>query len=88
MENIAMTKIEKVMNALLSGEELTAKQIAARYNVANPTALISDLRLDHGFSVYLNRRVDTSGRETSKYRLGTPRRATIALANRFATFGL
>lgn len=72
-----MTKQNRVLEALRSGEELTAKQIAARFSVANPTATISDLRYA-GFPIYGNRRVDTKGRVSTKYRLGTPTRRMVA----------
>jgi hypothetical protein len=72
-----VTKQNRVLEALQSGEELTAKQISARFGVKNPTATISDLRYS-GFSVYANRRVDTKGRVSTKYRLGTPSRAVVA----------
>lgn len=74
---MTMTKQNRVLEALRSGEELTAKQIAARFGVKNPTATISDLRYA-GFSVYGNRRVDTKGRVSTKYRLGTPTRSVVA----------
>jgi len=75
------TKTAKVIAALQDGAELTAKQISARYNVSNPRALISSLRMQ-GYSVYLNKRVSTYDGETySKYRLGTPTRAVVAAGN-------
>lgn len=78
-----MTKKESVLNALMTGEQLSAKQIKARFNVGNPTALVSDLRFD-GYPIYLNEgRKSTRGRVTaSKYRLGTPTRAVIAAGYR------
>ena len=72
-----VTKQSRVLEALQSGQELTAKQIAARFGVKNPTATISDIRYA-GFSVYANRRVDTKGRVSTKYRLGSPSRAVVA----------
>ncbi len=73
-----VTKTAKVIAALESGVELTAKQIESRYNVANARAMISSLRMQ-GYPVYLNKRVSTYNGETySKYRLGTPSRAVIA----------
>lgn len=72
-----ITKQSRVLEALRSGQELTAKQIAARFGVSNPTATISDLRY-LGFSIYGNRRVDTKGRVSTKYRLGTPTRSVVA----------
>ena len=75
------TKTAKVIAALQEGAELTAKQISARYNVSNPRALISSLRMQ-GFSVYLNKRVSSyDGNTYSKYRLGTPTRAVVAAGN-------
>ena len=74
----SVTKTAKVIAALESGVELTAKQIESRYNVANARAMISSLRMQ-GYPVYLNKRVSTYNGETySKYRLGTPSRAVVA----------
>ena len=73
-----VTKSAKVIAALVNGEELTGKQISARFGVANARALISSIRMQ-GYPVYLNKRVSTYNGETySKYRLGTPTRAVVA----------
>lgn len=82
-----MTKQERVLEALQRGEQLTAKQIAARFGVANPTATISDIRYQ-GFAVYANRHVDTKGRVSTKYRLGRPSRALVAAGYRALSLGL
>ena len=50
------TQATKVATALETGEELTAKQISARYGVKNTRAVISQLRTE-GYSIYLNKRV-------------------------------
>lgn len=71
------TKQARLLEALRNGEQLTAKQISARFGVKNPTATVSDLRYA-GFAVYANQHKDTKGRVTTKYRLGTPSRAVIA----------
>ena len=71
------TKTEKVINALESGVELTAKQITARYGVANPRAVISSLRMQ-GYPVFLNQRTNSFGETYSKYRLGTAPRSVVA----------
>jgi predicted ArsR family transcriptional regulator len=76
------TKTQRLVEALKSGEELTAKQIAARFNIANPTATVSDLRLRHGYAVYANRKTDTKGRVSTKYRIGNPSRAVVAAGYR------
>ena len=68
-----MTKSERLVKALSTGEQLTAAQIKARFGIANPTATVSDLRLRGGFAVYAN-----ESKGTVKYRLGTPSRAVVA----------
>ena len=78
---MTLTKQARVLEALQSGEQLTAKQIAARYGVKNPTATVSDLRFA-GFAVYANKHTDTKGRTSTKYRLGTPRREVVAAGYR------
>ena len=76
------SKTAKVIAALQNGAELTAKQISARYGVANVRALISSIRMQ-GYSVYLNKRVSSyDGNTYSKYRFGTPTRAVVAAGNR------
>ena len=72
-----MTNTARVLTALMTGEELTAKQISARYGIANARATISALRSE-GYAIYLNARKDTKGRVTNKYRLGKPTRKIIA----------
>ena len=72
-----MTQTATVLNALMQGEELTAKQIAARYSVGNPHEVIRQLR-EQGYPVYLNKRTNSKGNTTNKYRLGNPTRAIIA----------
>lgn len=75
------SKQSRVLEALRKGEELTAKQIASRFGVKNPTATVSDLRFA-GFAIYANSHKDTKGRVTTKYRLGNPSRAVIAAGYR------
>ena len=72
-----ITKTEKVIKALENGAELTAKQITARYGVANPRAVISSLRMQ-GYPVFLNQRTNGFGETYSKYRLGTAPRSVVA----------
>ena len=71
------TNTEKVITALEGGAELTAKQITARYGVANPRAVISSLRMQ-GYPVFLNQRTNSLGETYSKYRLGTAPRSVGA----------
>lgn len=74
-----MTQMKKVLSVLKEGREVTAKQLEGQFGISSPTKVISNLRRE-GYAIYLNRRVDTKGRETMKYRLGTPKRSMVALA--------
>jgi hypothetical protein len=72
------TQATKVVNALETGAELTAKQISARYGVKNVRAVICRLRTE-GYSIFLNKRVSSFDGETYlKYRLGTAPRSVVA----------
>ena len=75
------TKQDKVLNALMAGEQLTGKQIAARFGVGNARATVSALRMK-GYPIYANTRTDTKGRSKTKYRLGAPSKAVIAAGYR------
>ena len=74
-----MSQKDKLLSVFQEGRELTAKQIASQFQVGSPSKVISELRRD-GHAIYLNRRIDTKGRETMKYRLGTPNRRMVAVA--------
>lgn len=87
MTTVTVTKQERLLEALRTGEELTAAQIKARFGIANPTATVSDLRFN-GFAVYANRHTDTKGRVSTKYRLGTPSRAVVAAGYKALAAGL
>ena len=84
---MTLTKQARVLEALQKGEQLTAKQIAARFSVANPTATISNLRFS-GYAVYANEHTDTKGRVTTKYRLGRPSREIVAAGYKAMALGL
>lgn len=82
------TATNRVFEALvLNGEELTAKQISSRYNVANPHDIVYNLRME-GYSIYLNQHKDSKGRVTQKYRFGTPSRKVIAAGYKALAAGL
>jgi len=81
------TKQSRLLEALKSGEKLTAKQISARFGIANPTATVSDIRYS-GFAVYANEHKDTKGRVTVKYELGRPSRKLVAAGYRALAQGL
>tara|TARA_R110002074_G_scaffold123683_1_gene259494 strand:- start:111196 stop:111477 length:282 start_codon:yes stop_codon:yes gene_type:complete len=73
------TKSSQVLSAFMAGEELSAGQLKQRFQVGNPTATVSALRMK-GYAIYLNQGTkDSRGRlGVSKYRLGSPSRAVIA----------
>ena len=76
-----VTKQSRLLEALQNGEQLTSKQIASRFGIANPTATVSDLRYN-GWAVYANKRTNKLGGTYTKYRLGTPSRAVVAAGYR------
>lgn len=71
------TQTTRVLEAFMNGDNLTSKQISARFGIANPRAVVNQLR-NMGYAIYLNKHRDTKGRETMKYRLGTPSRKIVA----------
>ena len=87
-EMTTLTQKQKLRVAFFKGAELTSKQIRSQYEIASPTKVISNLRLGDGMPIYANKHVDTKGRETTKFRLGTPSRAVIAAGYRAMALGL
>ena len=81
------TKSGRLLEALNSGEALTAAQIKARFGIANPTATVSDLRFS-GYAIYANQHKNSKGQTTTKYRVGKPSRAVIAAGYRALADGL
>ena len=75
-----MSKQTKLLNHLKTGASLTTRQIAASFGLANPQSAINQLR-SQGHCIYGNRAVLADGTETTKYRIGTPSKRMIALAN-------
>jgi len=72
-----MTINDRVLSALMNGEELTANQIASRFSAGNPHDVVRQLRLK-GFAVYANARTNSKGETKTFYRLGTPSRKVVA----------
>lgn len=83
--NSATARVFKAL--VVDGEELTAKQITARYGVANPHNTVYTLRME-GYPIYLNQHKDSKGRVTNKYRFGTPSRKVIAAGYKAIAMGL
>jgi hypothetical protein len=80
--------INGVYNALvLNGEELTAKQISARYSLGNPYNAVYTLRME-GYPIYCNSVKNSKGKMVNKYRLGTPSREVIAAGYKALAAGL
>lgn len=82
-----MTQTARVLTALQNGEELTAKQISARFSVANPHDVVYQLR-NQGYCIYLNEKRNSKGDVKGKYRIGTPSRALIAAGYKAMSAGL
>jgi predicted transcriptional regulator len=82
-----MTQTARVLTALQNGEELTAKQIAARFSVANPHDVVYQLR-NQGYCIYLNEKRNSKGDVKGKYRIGTPSRALISAGYKAMAAGL
>lgn len=82
-----MSQVLKVEAALLNGQELTAKQIAARFGVKSPSKVVSMVR-QRGNAVYLNTRTNKAGEVTRKYRIGTPAASLIAAGYRAFNAGI
>lgn len=76
-----VTKQSRLTEALLNGEQLTAKQIASRFGIANPTATISDIRFS-GIPVYANQRKNSKGEVVTRYRVGKASREIVAAGYR------
>ena len=82
------TKEGRVFNALvLNGETLTAAEISHRFDIANPTATISDIR-QRGYAIYGNTVRARNGVVVTKYRHGEASRKMVALAYRAMSLGL
>ena len=56
---------------------LTAQKMQSLFGVANPSAVINDLR-NEGHAIYLNSRINANGDKVSFYRLGQPTKRIVA----------
>jgi hypothetical protein len=82
-----MTKQAKLTQALLSGQNFTAKQITARFGIANPTATISSIRFS-GVPVFANSATKSDGTKITVYRTGKAPKAVIAAGYKALAQGL
>ena len=76
-----MSKQTKLLNSMYTGKEYTAKQITGSFGIAHPASAIRNLR-EQGHCVYSNKSTLSDGTVTTKYRIGRPTKAMIAVANR------
>jgi len=83
-----MTQKQTLRRAFESGKQLTEKQITSMYKIAAPRAVIHALRHEDGLAIYANRKVNSKGVETTKYRLGSPSRALVAAGYKAMAAGL
>jgi len=80
MEYFVMSVKSKVLSYLSkdsSYNTLTPQKMQSVFGVANPSALINDLR-NEGHAIYFNTRINANGEKVSFYRLGTPTKRMIA----------
>jgi Mn-dependent DtxR family transcriptional regulator len=78
------TQKAKLVSSFKKGSQYTAAQIASRFGVANPTAMINFLRRE-GYPIYANEVTNSLGQTYTKYRMGRPTRQMIAAG--FALLG-
>ena len=71
---------QKLLKYLQNGYDITASQARARFGITNVSARISELR-KAGFPIYLNEKTTSQGYTIKAYRLGTPTRRMVAIAN-------
>jgi hypothetical protein len=81
------SKTQRLLNALQTGEAMTASQISKRFSIGNPRAEVSRIR-HAGFAVYANQRKAGNGVRVTEYRLGRPSRALVAAGYRAMALGL
>lgn len=74
-----MSATTSLINYLKSGKTVTAKQITARFGLANPHEAVRQLRMK-GFAVYANNSTLWNGETTTRYKLGAPSRKMVAAA--------
>lgn len=77
-----MNQKNKLRMAFFRGRQLTSRQITSQFGIASPSKVVSQLRMEDGLPIYLNRHVDSKGRVSNKYTLGTPSRRVIAAGYR------
>jgi len=75
-----MSKIQKLVSYMKSGNEVTARQISGTFGLKNPSRAIHALRTEHGICVYSNPTTLSTGDRVVKSRIGTPSKRMVAVA--------
>ena len=71
---------QKILNYLQTGRDITPNQARVKFGITNVSARVSELR-KAGYSIYLNEKLTPKGNPIKTYRLGTPTRRMVAIAN-------
>lgn len=80
MSTSTLSVSQKLLKYLQSGRDITANQARAKFGITNVSARISELR-KAGYAIYLNEKTTSGGYTIKAYRLGTPTRRMVAVAN-------
>jgi Mn-dependent DtxR family transcriptional regulator len=70
MNSTNTTQKVRLFNLLAKGTEVTIAEASKRLKIANPSAVVAQLRED-GARIYTNRRTNSQGKVVFKYRLDT-----------------
>jgi hypothetical protein len=84
---IGKSQQDRVLAALLEGDELTAPQIRSRFGAQNPHEVIRQIRLT-GYPVYLNESKNSKGTVRRKYRIGAASKRLVAAGYRALAAGV
>jgi len=80
MSTTKKTVTQRLLAFLQTGQDITANQARTRFNITNVSARINEIR-KAGYAVYVNTKTTDNGRTIRVYRLGSPTREMVAIAN-------
>lgn len=81
------SKTFKLFAALQNGEKVTASEAQKRFGIKNIAAEASRIR-QHGYAVYANSKKAGNNVEVTRYEIGMPSRAIVALGYKAAAMGI
>lgn len=81
------TKTFKLFTALQNGEKVTASEASKRFGIKNIAAEASRIR-QHGYAVYANSKKAGNNVDVTRYEIGMPSRAIVALGYKAAAMGI